>query len=1466
MKNIKNKYLQIVKSSSKMVKAICCIIMITFATMTNLNAQIVDPNATDPDLGAPVLSITNTPTTYTGLPQAATVTSSSGGTVSNIKYGGSSTIPTNAGNYIITADVAANGSYTSATGLSAGIFIISPAPLTITSADGTKTYGQLKTSPVTGSTAFTASGLVNGETIGTITRTYSAGALAANATVGTTSTITPSSPTGGTFTASNYSISYVSGTLSITPATLNIWAVWKTKTYGATQVAAVSGITSASSLFTNDALQNGETIGSLTLSYGNGAIASTDPVGNTSTITPSNATGGTFTASNYNIIYNSGTLTVGVASLIITAKNSTKTYGSTQSSTSSSSSGFLTSGLKNGEAIGSVTLTYGSGALSATDNVGNTSTITPSAAIGGTFTASNYSISYVAGSLTVSAASLTITANVQSKTYGTASSTTGVLGNTFVVSGLQNSDAISTVSLSYTNSGNTETASVANSPYIISPSAPIFSIGLSSNYSISYLSNNLTVSAAVLSITADNTNKPFGTTLLSTVSGATTFSSIGLKNGETIGSVTLTYGVGALSASAVSGSTSTITPSLATGGTFNTNNYSINYNPGLLSVISTVPDIPVNVTADEGDASAVISFDAPTNNGGVSIIGYTVKAYTGATLVSTKSAVSSPYTFTGLINGVSYTFTVAAMNSVGTGASATTSPAIIPTLTTIWDGTSWSAGIPTASSLVVIDGNYNTNAAFICKNLQINTGKVFNSNNTITVTGSPIVINGSITGTGTLLLNSTSTQIISGNGIVSNATINTNAGVTISGGSNSLGITGVLTLQSGQLTTNGNLTFKSTSIANTGTLAPYGASGNTGTINGTVTVERYIPAGFRAYRDMASQLYGVGTIYNNWQEGGILTSGKGIFITGGSATDANVVNYGSQPTPNANGLDYSLNGNNSAFTYSYPTFTPIANTKITLDPFVGYRVLIRGDRSFNLATTPIDNYYNVGLRMVNPTVLRSIGGKLITGTVTYNTTSASGTTYDNVTISSTDAKLNGNVGAFSLVANPYVAPVQWGTGTVTNSVNTTVYGASNAATPNAINGSYWYLDPTFGDVGRYIAFNALTGAATVRTILNGDTAYNSTTSLGYIQPGQAVFVQTFAVNPQVVFKETAKSVTSTKSSIFGVNVPLSKIYISLLKKDSTAAYNRIDGAAIAFNEGFTNDAYGPQDALKFGNANDNLYISDKGKNLSIDGRLPATAADKLPIAINKVSGTNYQLVVDATNYTSNGFAPYLVDSYRGTVSTLTNGTNTITFTADANVVATYSNRFSIVFKPTTLAVGSVIASATLKNNIATISWNTVGEKGITRFEVEKSADAKSFTKIGQVSAKNTASASYYATDNDMGSTISYYRIKAISEVGTVSYSNLVQLTGNSNQFTVYPNPLVGKTLNVSFGNVAAGKYTVTINNVLGQKVQEVAISHASGNGSHAISVNSSMAAGTYNLTVRAANGQTVYQSNLSFRP
>ncbi|WP_205529747.1 MBG domain-containing protein, partial [Pedobacter chitinilyticus] len=194
--------------------------------------------------------------------------------------------------------------------------------------------------------------------------------------------------------------------------TLTITANNVNKVYG--QV--LSG-TAGSTAFTSTGLENGETIGSVTIAYGTGAAANAAVGAYTGSVTPSAATGGTFAIGNYSISYTTGNIVVGAKTLTITANNVNKVYGQVLAGTAGSTA-FTSTGLENGETIGSVTLAYGTGAA-ANATVGTyTGSITPSAATGGTFAIGNYSISYTMGNIIVGAKTLTITANNVNKVYG----------------------------------------------------------------------------------------------------------------------------------------------------------------------------------------------------------------------------------------------------------------------------------------------------------------------------------------------------------------------------------------------------------------------------------------------------------------------------------------------------------------------------------------------------------------------------------------------------------------------------------------------------------------------------------------------------------------------------------------------------------------------------------------------------------------------------------------------------------------------------------------------------------------------------------------------------------------------------------------------------------------------------------------------------------------------------------------
>ena len=108
---------------------------------------------------------------------------------------------------------------------------VSPAPLTIKAGNVTKTYGKVLSSG-SGSTAFTPADLKNNETVGGITMTYGAGALGTDGAGTYTGAVVPSAAAGGSFLASNYTITYEPADITIEKATLTVTADNKTKAYG----------------------------------------------------------------------------------------------------------------------------------------------------------------------------------------------------------------------------------------------------------------------------------------------------------------------------------------------------------------------------------------------------------------------------------------------------------------------------------------------------------------------------------------------------------------------------------------------------------------------------------------------------------------------------------------------------------------------------------------------------------------------------------------------------------------------------------------------------------------------------------------------------------------------------------------------------------------------------------------------------------------------------------------------------------------------------------------------------------------------------------------------------------------------------------------------------------------------------------------------------------------------------------
>jgi hypothetical protein len=300
----------------------------------------------------------------------------------------------------------------------------------------------------------TYNGFVNGDTAASLTAPVSLGTAATPASAVGTYPITASGATSG-----NYTITFVSGTLTVTLAPLTITADSKTNIYGA----ALPALTATYTGFVN-----GDTAASLTtpVSLGTAATAAS-PVG-TYPITASGAT-----STNYTITFVSGTLTVTLVPLTITADSQTNIYGAALPALTATYTGFV-----NGDTTNNLQTPVNlQTTATAASPVGNY----PITANGATST--TYTITFVPGTLTVTQASLTITAEDKTRFVGQANPPLTATYNGFV-----NGDTVSNLSAAL----NLTTPATPGSPageYMIQAGA-----AADTNYTILLVNGTLTVS------------------------------------------------------------------------------------------------------------------------------------------------------------------------------------------------------------------------------------------------------------------------------------------------------------------------------------------------------------------------------------------------------------------------------------------------------------------------------------------------------------------------------------------------------------------------------------------------------------------------------------------------------------------------------------------------------------------------------------------------------------------------------------------------------------------------------------------------------------------------------------------------------------------------------------------------------------------------------------------------------------
>lgn len=588
--------------------------------------------------------------------------------------------------------------------------------------------------------------------------------------------------------------------------------------------------------------------------------------------------------------------------------------------------------------------------------------------------------------------------------------------------------------------------------------------------------------------------------------------------------------------------------------------------------------------------------------------------------------------------------------------------------TTTFDGTSWDNGAPDATTAAVIDGNY-TLGAFTSCDLTINTGGTLNLSATTATIHGDFTNNGTVMASmGTIEFAGDGLQELSGNDFqVGNLIVN-NSGMDNIAILSNVEVMTTLDLVDGVLdTTAGALTLNSDATS-TAMIDQIG----TGSINGDITVERYMSAK-RAFRFVSSAVTTSNSINANWQEGANNTStmmnndpnpGFGTHITGAIA--------------GANGFDATLTGNASLFTYSNTgqSWNAVANTDVnTLTAGTPYRLLVRGSRDVDLSTNTAT---------ADATTLRSTG-TIATGAVAVSS-------------------LGTAAGDFNFVGNPYQASVN---------MNSVVAAATN------VNPSFYYVwDPQLGDRGAY---------ATV--ILPAGTNTSGSNANQYLQPGQAAFVSTLSNGAaSMLFQESHKSV-GQNTATFSTPSSNSSIVGQLFRNENGALASSPQDSFGMFFSATANNGVDAFDAIKIGNQDETIAVQYGADLLAVDNRNLPAAATVIDLSHTTYRVTNYQYKLEVTNVA--GKEVYLEDAFLGTSTLLNPGTNFYDFTVDANDNSIAADRFTLRFENVTLSVDDELLSVRMSLYPNPVTSDTA-QIVVTNSDINNETTAALYSMTGQL--------------------------------------------------------------------------------------------------------------------------------------
>ena len=304
----------------------------------------------------------------------------------------------------------------------------------------------------------------------------------------------------------------------------------------------------------------------------------------------------------------------------------------------------------------------------------------------------------------------------------------------------------------------------------------------------------------------------------------------------------------------------------------------------------------------------------------------------------------------------------------------------------------------------------------------------------------------------------------------------------------------------------------------------------------------------------------------------------------------------------------------------------------------------------------------------------------------------------------------------------------------------------------------------------------------------------------------------------------------------------------------------MDGTLTQFDSDYSNDLDG-MDARKMSNFSENWGMLRKTTTLVIERRHSIQEKDSIFFKMWNMRVITYQVEFIAAGLNQYGIQAELRDKFLQ-ISTAVgvNDTTRINFSVTTSASSKASDRFMLVFSTVPnaglLPVTFVSAHARRQSNAVVVSWNTMNEKNIKSYEVQRSANGIDFNTAGSVTAQNLSSNNYNWTDNNALKNNCFYRIQSTDANGKTALSTIMKINMAATLSTVklYPNPLVGSSFNLSFSGQVEGSYNVRLINHFGQVVLSKIINIKAAEQTENISLPASLSRGIYQVEINMTGG------------